>query len=90
VGWGGDRWQLYEAPAAGGDTDGGKRHVTLLATLWETPTDAQEFEDALALPAGSHVERRGAAVVIVAGAEGQPDVETAALAGAALDAIAPR
>ena len=92
VGWGGDRWQLYEAPAAGAaaGTDGGKRHVTLLATLWETDQDAQEFEDALTAPSGSHVERRGAAVVIVAGAENQPDVETAALAGAALDAIAPR
>ena len=92
VGWGGDRWQLYEAPAAGaaGGTHGGKRYVTLLATLWETDQDAQEFEDALTAPEGSHVERRGPAVVIVAGAEGQPDVETAALAGAALDAIAPR
>lgn len=102
TGWGGDRWQLYEAPplgaagvsaagaAAGGDDGGPKRHVTLLATVWETPQDAEEFESALVAPAGSHVERRGQAVVIVAGAEGQPDVESAALASAALDAITPR
>lgn len=88
AGWGGDLWQLYEAPGPGDDA--GARHVTVLATVWDTPDDAQQFEAALTLPAGSHVERRGAAVVVVAGAEGQPDVESAALSGAALDAITPR
>ncbi|HZM01375.1 MAG TPA: hypothetical protein VFD43_14100, partial [Planctomycetota bacterium] len=55
IGWGGDLWQLYEAPtgagAEGGAADGGKRHVTLLATLWDTPQDAEEFAGALTAPA---------------------------------------
>ena len=88
AGWGGDLWQLYEAPGAG--AGGTPRHVTVLGTVWDTPEDAEQFAAALTLPEGSQVERRGAAVVVVAGAQGQGDVESAALASAALDAITPR
>ena len=63
-GWGGDRWQLY----ANGD-----RRVTLLATVWDSPSDANQFEAALVTHEAGVSRRRwrqGDAVVLVAGDAG--------------------
>jgi hypothetical protein len=58
AGWGGDMWSLCAA---------GDRHVTILATLWDTPEDATQFDAALPATGGRRVARRGDAVVLVAG-----------------------
>jgi len=58
AGWGGDRWYLYSD---------GDRRATLLATLWDSERDAEEFQASLPELAGRWVERRGDAVVLVAG-----------------------
>jgi len=57
-GWGGDRWQLYRK---------NDRFVTLLASVWDTETDAVEFEAHLKT-GGRRPSRAGAAVALVAGA----------------------
>ncbi|HEY3175053.1 MAG TPA: hypothetical protein VGK94_04750 [Candidatus Polarisedimenticolia bacterium] len=78
AGWGGDQWSL--CGSAGG------RHVTLLATLWDTPEDAAQFESALAPAAGRLVIRRRDAVVLVAGDAGD---RAGSLATSVLDSLAP-
>jgi hypothetical protein len=58
AGWGGDLYHHYS---------NGRRSVTLLATVWDTPADAREFEAALRPLAGRSSLREDAAVVLVAG-----------------------
>jgi hypothetical protein len=74
TGWDGDRWELY--------TDG-THFVTVLATLWDTERDAQEFTAALHFET-RRVERRGRAVVILAGDKSKHEAK---LATACLDAL---
>jgi hypothetical protein len=45
----------------------GTRRLTLLATLWDSETDAREFASALAPVAGRRSYRFGAAVLLIAG-----------------------
>jgi hypothetical protein len=62
AGWGGDRFELWSR---------GDAHVVLLATVWDTERDAQEFERALPRDRPqTWIKRRGAKVGIVAGAAG--------------------
>jgi len=75
TGWGGDLWQLYRR---------GEQSVTVLMTLWDSARDAREFVDAVQVPAGARVRRRGDAVVVVAGEAG---ARAAALADAALRSL---
>jgi hypothetical protein len=75
-GWGGDRLHFYESETGG---------ATVLATVWDTPRDAEEFEAALSDTPPRTVRRRGDAVVVVAA---DAAVDTKALAEAALNAIA--
>jgi hypothetical protein len=77
AGWGGDRWYLLR---------NGSRHVTVVATLWDSVADAQEFSAAVALPEGVTMSMRGDAVVLVAGDTGD---RTVALGTAVLDSLAP-
>jgi hypothetical protein len=77
TGWGGDRWQLYTK---------GDRSVILLATLWDTDGDAGEFEASLPDLPGRLIERRGDAVIVIAGLE---EKDAARLAARALEATAP-
>lgn len=58
TGWSGDHYVHYAS---------GTQGVTALATVWDTPQDAQEFADALAGVAGRRAYRYGNAVVLVAG-----------------------
>lgn len=76
-GWGGDSWQVYS---------NGGRHVTLLATLWDSVRDAEEFAAALGGTGRPSLPnwRRGEAVVIVAGQAENP----AALAASVLSSLA--
>ena len=61
-GWGGDGFELWTR---------GDAVVVLLATVWDTERDAEEFERALPTDrAGFGAKRRGLKVGIVAGAEG--------------------
>jgi hypothetical protein len=76
AGWGGDRYQLYEGPE--GQT------VTVLATLWDSASDATEFETTLVPAAPKTRLRRGDAVVLVAAPE---KIDASAVATVALDAI---
>jgi hypothetical protein len=76
-GWGGDKLHLYESP---------KGTATVLATLWDTPKDAEEFEAGLSATPPKVVRRRNDAVVVVAADAG---IDAKALADKALDAIAP-
>ncbi len=75
AGWGGDLWQLYA---------NGEKNVTVLATLWDTEKDAEEFVAALKPLQGRQAWRRGDAVVVVAGDAGE---RAAALGKAALSAL---
>jgi hypothetical protein len=63
-GWGGDQWQTYV---------NGDRRVSVLATVWDTPKDASEF-DASLVSHQAGVSRRhwrqGDVVVVVAGSPG--------------------
>ncbi|HET6277265.1 MAG TPA: hypothetical protein VFG08_00630 [Candidatus Polarisedimenticolia bacterium] len=77
TGWGGDRWQLYAK---------GDRSAILLATLWDTLRDAGEFEASLPNLPGRLIERRGDAVMVIAGLE---EKDAARLAALALEATAP-
>jgi hypothetical protein len=77
AGWGGDRLHLYQSE---------KGTATVLATVWDSARDAQEFEAALSNAPPKVTLRRGDAVVVVVADAG---VELKALATAALDAIAP-
>jgi hypothetical protein len=78
AGWDGDRYQLYEGPA--GAT------VTVLATLWDTTSDAAEFERSLAASAPKLRARRADAVALVAAT---PGVAVDKLPPLILDALAP-
>lgn len=60
-GWGGDRWELWRR---------GEVAVVLLATAWDTETDAREFADALPARPDLAWERAGRVVAIVAGEDG--------------------
>jgi hypothetical protein len=74
-GWGGDRYELWTH---------GDAAVVLLATVWDTALDAEEFERALPKDrAGFSVKRRGSKVGIVAGDAGN-------LRGALLDLLVKR
>jgi len=77
TGWGGDRWYLY------GDGD---RSATLLVTLWDSDRDAGEFEASLGALPGRRIERRGDAVIVIAGLDGE---DAARLAAKALAVAAP-
>jgi hypothetical protein len=77
AGWDGDRYHYYEGP---------KGSATVLATVWDSPQEAEEFEASLTAAAPKVRQRRGSHVVLVAATEGVP-AET--LAAAALDAVAP-
>jgi hypothetical protein len=74
AGWGGDQLQLYE---------GEKGAATVLATAWDTPNDAREFQSAVAGP-GRTVLARNDVVVVVAADAG---IDAKALAKAALDGV---
>ena len=63
TGWDGDRWALVRS---------GGRSVVVLATVWDSETDAQEFEAAIAPRSGLRLLRSGARVGIVAG---EPDLD---------------
>lgn len=76
-GWGGDLYHHYV---------NGPKSVTILATLWDTEHDAEEFEKGLRPVEGRQAWRRGEAVVL---AGGDAADRAAAVATAALDAIAP-
>jgi hypothetical protein len=76
AGWGGDTWQIY---SRGGD------RATVLATVWDTTKDAEEFEAGLLPVEGRRSWRHGDAVVLVAGADGA----SSRLADAALAAAQP-
>ncbi len=81
TGWGGDRWQLY------GD---GRRQLTLLCTVWDTPVDADQFAGAIGAtdrPGDRAIRSEGKAVVIVAG-DSPDDGAAEALALRALKRIA--
>jgi hypothetical protein len=58
AGWGGDLYHHYS---------NGQRSVTLLATVWDTPEDAREFEAALVPQAGGQSVRERSAVVLLVG-----------------------
>jgi hypothetical protein len=58
-GWAGDRWQLYRK---------GKRSISVLGTLWDSPEDAAEFIAALLPHLDRHAFLEGEAVVLVSGA----------------------
>ena len=58
AGWGGDEWRLCAR---------GEETITILATVWDTETDAAEFEKALAGAARFQVRRRRDAVIVIAG-----------------------
>jgi len=74
TGWGGDTWQIY---SRGGD------RATVLATVWDTTKDAEEFEAGLPPVEGRRSWRRGDAVVLVAGAgAAEQKLADAALAAA--------
>lgn len=60
TGWDGDRFSLLRR---------GDRTVTVLAVVFDTEADAQEFVAALDLPEGSVVEPAGDRVVVVCGEE---------------------
>ena len=77
-GWDGDRYHYYEGPSGGS--------ATVLATVWDSPQEAAEFEASLAAIAPKVRLRRGSHVVLVGATEGVP---AAKLAAAALDAVAP-
>ncbi|HEX6852101.1 MAG TPA: hypothetical protein VF139_11940 [Candidatus Polarisedimenticolaceae bacterium] len=62
AGWGGDRWELWQ---------NGDRAVALLATVWDSEKDAQEFADALAGKPGLRVARAGSRVGVLAGDAGE-------------------
>jgi hypothetical protein len=62
-GWGGDRFELWTQ---------GEASIVLLATLWDTAKDAEEFQAALPRDrAAFAIRREGARVGIVAGAFGE-------------------
>jgi hypothetical protein len=62
-GWGGDRYELWT---------NGDAAVVLLATVWDTATDAEEFADALPRDRSTFAFRRaGSKVGIVAGISGE-------------------
>jgi hypothetical protein len=74
-GWGGDLYHHYV---------NGDQAVTVLATVWDSPADAQEFETGLRPVEERRSWRRGPAVVLVAGAGEQGE----ALGQAALQSLA--
>ncbi len=57
-GWSGDRYAHYVS---------GTRRLTVLATVWDSPSDAEAFAAALSTPGGTRAFRYGRGVVIVAG-----------------------
>jgi hypothetical protein len=57
-GWGGDHYVHYVS---------GPQSLTALATVWDTPKDAEEFANALAGQTGRRSFRYGSSVVLVAG-----------------------
>jgi len=57
-GWGGDRWQLWTR---------GSDAVVVLATVWDTQSDAREFADALPRRDDLRWKRSGGVVALVAG-----------------------
>jgi len=60
--------------------------VTILATLWDTETDAVEFEKDVHGTAGSVIRRRRDAVILIAGASTE---QSGKLAEQALASLAP-
>jgi hypothetical protein len=83
-GWGGDTYQLYRK--------GASEAVVILATLWDTTQDAQEFEAELKPAASRLMVRKDRAVVVVAGGNGATAVRLAqgALLFVAPARVAPR
>jgi hypothetical protein len=75
TGWGGDVFHHYVKGGEG---------VTVLATVWDTAKDAQEFEAALRPMQGRKSFRRDVALVLVGGATAD---QAATLGAKALDAL---
>jgi hypothetical protein len=75
AGWGADQWVVLRK---------GAQHLTVLATLWDSESDAAEFVAALQLPPETVVESRADAVIVVGG--DLPE-RHANLAGRVLDEI---
>jgi hypothetical protein len=61
TGWGGDVFQHYVS---------GARSLTIVATLWDTPADAAEFEKAVVPSAGRLISRRWDTVLVIGGDAG--------------------
>jgi hypothetical protein len=76
TGWGGDTYHHYVS---------GPRRLTVLATVWDTPLDAIEFEKALASRPSLNVSRRADVVIVLAGDAG---ASPQAVAEAAFQALA--
>ncbi len=72
AGWGGDRWELWSKD---------RKRVLLLATIWDTRRDADEFAAALPSRPGFASKKSGDRVAIVAGDAGDktPDLLRALL-----------
>lgn len=66
TGWGGDRWEAW--------VEGGRR-VLLVATVWDTKRDAEEFLSAVPSRPGLAVKRSGDRVALVAGDAGEKAAE---------------
>jgi hypothetical protein len=73
MGWDGDRWELWVK---------GDRALVLLATVWDSESDAEEYAGALATDAGLRWVRSGTKVAVVAGNAGD---KTEQLLGLILD-----
>jgi hypothetical protein len=74
-GWGGDRYHYYESDAGS---------ATLLASVWDSEADAQEFEASVVRRPPKVVKRRGNSVVCIAAS---PDVKTERLLASAFEAL---
>jgi hypothetical protein len=75
AGWGGDAYHHYVC---------GPRSLTILATLWDTPGDAIEFEIALATHKDLRTFRRFQTVIVLAGDLGSAPEAVAEAAFSAL------
>ncbi len=77
AGWGGDRYELWQRPAAGCAVPCRSADVLVMRWRWDTPADVSQFARAVRrrAPRGAVIARRGDAVTLAL-------APTAALAGA--------